>query len=161
MVTTTALGNNTLRLYSVVIPRPVTLTRIGAEVTAAGDAGSVMRLGIYADDGNAMPAALVLDAGTIPGDLAQVAELVINQPLSPGTYWFGGVIQGAPVTVPTVRAMQPPAVDDAVGIGSTVMPSSNVTILGRSSAGVAGALPAAFVDSGSIGAAPRIFVKVA
>lgn len=71
------LGAN-VRAMPLWVPEPAVIDRIGLEVTAAGDAGSLVRLGLWKDAGNgALPAAVQLDAGTLPGDVVQIGELVV------------------------------------------------------------------------------------
>lgn len=90
------------------ITRNLTLDRIGIEITAAGNASSVVRLGIYGTTGiDYKPGALVLDAGTVPGDGATgFKEITINQALTAGIYWLGAAPQAATSTIPTVRHLQ-------------------------------------------------------
>jgi hypothetical protein len=66
-----------LRLSPWVLSNPVTISRIGAEVTLSGDAGSKVRIGVYADDGNGYPGSLLLDAGTINGDSVTVQQITV------------------------------------------------------------------------------------
>lgn len=158
--TSNAHGNNVLRLMPWWVPRPLEIDRIGAEITAAGEAGSKMRLGIYADNGNAYPGALLLDAGQIAADSATVQELTCALTLSSGLYWIGGAVQGAPTTPPTVRINSTwyPPVPIAVG----GMPAANSTAVGYSQTGVTGALPATFTSTiGTAGSAVRTFVRTA
>ena len=124
-------------LVPFVMAEPVGLDRIGAQVSVAGGAGSVARLGIYKDvDG--LPLDLVLDAGTIDGTSATTQAITINQHLPRNIYWMGIVAQVG--TSPTVYAF------NAVGsgspfIGSTVQPG-NQTFMAYWVSGVTGALPA-------------------
>lgn len=163
--TSNTLTNTQLRLVPWYVPSSCTLSRIGAEVTATGEAGSKIRLGIYADDGTGMPGALVLDAGQIAGDSATVQELTISQDLSPGLYWFGGAVQLAPSSLPTLRAVV--VSTGAIPIYPTVShatstPGANASSVGATMTGVSAALPASFTWTGSVTtAAPRVFVKVA
>jgi hypothetical protein len=60
-------GTGTLRLLPWYVPTAVSLTRLGAEVTTVGEAGSLYRLGIYSDNGSGYPVALLVDADTILG----------------------------------------------------------------------------------------------
>jgi hypothetical protein len=150
----------TLRLYPWVVPNDVTLTRIGAEVTSAGEAGSKVRLGIYADDGSGYPGALVLDAGTIAGDSATVQELTISQFLPAGLYWIGAAVQVVTTTQPTVRIQGTgnPPINITLG---TSAPSAGYSVWGFSQTGVTGALPANFTTTPSTaGSAARLHVKV-
>lgn len=156
--TSATLGNGTLRAAPIYVPKRVTLDRIGAEVTSLGDVGSKVRLGIYNDNGNLYPGALLLDAGTIAGDAIAVAEITISQVLDPGVYWLVGAVQLVTVLQPTVRtAAELPLCPSAPD--STLMTTD---LFGFSKAGVTGALPtpwgATVTQSGSM---PRIFVRAA
>jgi len=106
----------------VAIVQPITITRIGAEINAAGQAGSLLRLGIY-NDSNGIPGSLLLDAGTIAGDSAMsVQEITISQALSPGVYWFAAVVQAAASTQPTVYVV-------SAAQASIPMPTVNLSAL--------------------------------
>lgn len=156
LTTSATLGVGSLRVSRKFVPHTVTATRIGAEVTSAGDVGSKLRLGIYADNGG-VPGALVLDAGTINGDSATVQEITISQVLSRGWYWFGGAVQVVTVTQPTVRTIS--NILESTVTPTTAAPSSstnNAALL----TGVTGALPTPFTSYSSAGSAPSVFVKV-
>lgn len=160
--TSGSLINNELRLTPFILTRTTTFTKIGAEVVSAGETGSKLRMGIYADGGYGHPGALVLDAGTIATDVAaQVLEITINTTLTKGIYWFGGAIQLAPTTQPSMRVISaswtPPI---HLWTGGTI-PAANLTVLGARMSGVSGALPSFFSSGLSTFAAPRIFVKTA
>jgi hypothetical protein len=149
-------GNNSLRVYPVFVPTAQAITRIGTQIVLAGDPGSVVRLGVYADDGTGRPGALVVDAGTIPGDVAATAELTISAPM-PGWHWFGGVVQNAAGGQPTVlvsRNVESPA--DA----GTTMPIAGFESYGFRMSGVTGALPAAYVVTAPTASVIRLFVGV-
>lgn len=159
--TSAALGNGTLRVAPWWVPNACTLSRIGAEVTVVGDAGSTVRLGIYADSGQGVPGARVLDAGTIAGDSATVQEITISQALTPGLYWIGAAVQGVTTTQPTVRTgLNTP--QQNVYAGPTI-PAAGAAIGSAVMTGVTGALPANFaaVPSAPSAGIPRLFVKVA
>lgn len=159
--TTNALGVNNLRVYPWIVTETVTLVKIGAEVVAAGDAGSKFRMGIYVDDGNGRPGARVYDAGQIAGDVVGSQDLTINVTLPPNIYWIGGVVQSVTTNQPTMRtiggAWHPPI---AVSAGTTT-PGVAATVLGCSLPGVTGALPAPFGSAFGAGVAARIFIKTA
>lgn len=72
------------------VSRGVNIDKIGIEVTGAGTAGSVIRLGVYADDGTGKPGALLLDAGTVTGDSNAVKTITLgaNLPLPNGKYYL-------------------------------------------------------------------------
>ena len=66
-----------------------TITVIGAECATAGAAGSVMRLGLYEDDGNGFPSTLVADWGTIDTDTTGFKTLSISETVRGDRwYWF-------------------------------------------------------------------------
>jgi hypothetical protein len=69
--------------------------RISVHVTTAGAAGTLARLGVYAD-ADGVPGALILDAGTVAVDAAAGVEININQTLTPGWYWLVALTNGTP-----------------------------------------------------------------
>lgn len=150
-------GNGTLRVSRFDFDRAVTLDRIACEVTAAGEAGSLMRLGIYADS-NGVPGSLVLDAGTVAGDgTAGIREATANLSLAAGSYWIGGAVQAAPTTQPTLRI--------CAGVLPTTQNGTLTTLSqtwgGYSQTGVSGALPATFSATPALAVTvPRVAVRV-
>ena len=158
-----AMGNGTGRFSPWTVRRTMQLVRIGAEVTAAGEAGSVVRLGIYADDGTGYPGALVLDAGTIAGTSATVQEITIAQVLTPGLYWIGGVVQNAPTTQPTLRSIAMDLTGLVPLTGGTTPTVNHPAGVGFVGFGMTGALPSTWptatpnISSQAI----RVFVKTA
>lgn len=157
--TSNTLGNGTLRVFPLYIPNQITLTKIGAEVTSTGEAGSKFRIGIYADDGTGYPGSLVLDAGQIAGDSATVQELSVSTAIAAGWYWFGGAVQSAPTTQPTMRIA---AVGTTALMSSgTSAPSAGVAWVGVAQTSVTGALPSTFgTPSGTAGSFARIHFKL-
>lgn len=80
------------------VPFPIAteraIDRIAFEVTTGGTAGSVGRLGIYADDdGN--PGALLLDAGTVDTTSTGAKEIAVAETLDAGLSWLAIVAQVA------------------------------------------------------------------
>lgn len=144
---TGAPTNNQLRLHPWFCPQTLSIARIGAEVTTVGEAGSKVRLGVYADTGAGLPGAILIDAGQIAGDSATVQEITLGSPLvlTRGWYWLGGATQSAPTTAPTVRTTNngnmPPSLGFLVSAG-TATPAANQAPIGYSQASVSGALPA-------------------
>lgn len=128
------------------ISSDITLDRLGAEVTLIGDAGSKVRLGIYADDGTGRPGSLVLDAGTIAGDSASVQAITISQALTRGWYWFAQVTQIVTTTGPQVRTMFGAA--EPIPLDFTAMPGAGGVTLALTVSGVTGALPSTFGSPG-------------
>jgi len=68
--------------------------RVGAMVYTAA-AGAFVRPGIYADNGNGMPGALIVDGGQVDASTTGSKEAVIDQWLDPGLYWIAIATQGA------------------------------------------------------------------
>jgi hypothetical protein len=79
-----------------VVSRAITIDRLAIWVKAAGAGGTVARLGIYADDGDCYPGALVVDAGTVAVDAIAIVAATINQSLTKGLYWLVIVSDGTP-----------------------------------------------------------------
>lgn len=159
--TSAALGIGTLRVTPFVATRETSLTRLGAEVTVVGDAGSKVRLGIYADSGG-YPSSLVIDAGQIAGDSATSQELTIATTLTPGTYWFGAVVQSVTTTQPTVRLASGNWTPPIPTWVSATIPGVGPTGIGLNTGGVTGALPGTFPAGAALTISiPRLFFKVA
>lgn len=164
-ISTVVQANGTLRSTPIYFDRTVTLSAIGIEVTAIGDAsGPVVRLGVYADDGDGHPGRLILDAGTVPAIAVGWHETAISLTLPPGLYWFGSVTQGVVTTAPTVRSTIGAAIFGLAGIGSTTaLTASQNGGVGYQLTGVTGALPDPFTTAPPAGLsanAHRVCVKV-
>lgn len=160
--TSATLGVGTLRLVPWLIETKLSIDRLGAEVTLVGDAGSLLRLGIYGDTGNVYPGSLLLDAGTIAGDSATVQQITISTlTLPPGLYWVGGAVQAVTTTQPTVRTVSAWTPPVTLGL-STSLPAAGQSSFGFTQASVTGALPANFSATvGIAGAAPRLLARAA
>lgn len=130
------------------IPLPIAdrtaVDRIACEVTSAGTTGAVVRLGIYEDNGENNPGALLVDAGTVDATTTGVKELTISQTLEPGLYWLVAVNQGTPSTTPVLRYAASQAVpfltDEVVNFTS---PSTHCVVSNT----MTGALPDPFGSS--------------
>jgi hypothetical protein len=119
--------------------------RIGAEVTTVGTAGSVVRLGIYADSGVGQPGALVLDAGTIAGDVQAAAEITINVTLPAGLYWLAAV--GQTIGTPIMRCLSATNTVPC-GVATLAVATGASPQMGHRMAGVTAGLPNPFVVGG-------------
>ena len=86
--TTVATTTGFLLATPFVLSSAKTMDEIVVNVTVAGTAGSVIRVGIYSDNGNCFPGALLLDAGTVTGDTVAVKTITINQVMPAGLYWL-------------------------------------------------------------------------
>jgi hypothetical protein len=159
--TSNTLGTGTLRVTPIILATAITITRLGAEITAIGDVGSKLRLGIYADSGSGYPSTLVLDAGQIAGDSATVQELTVSKALAAGIYWLGAVVQSVTTTQPTARTANIMHPDVPVPLGTTI-PSAGAAAASLATSGITGALPGTF-PAGATGSGQvvRLFYKIA
>ena len=92
----------TMTMAPIYVAKATTFDRIQCNVSVAGSAGAVVRLGIYGSDADGMPYGLVLDAGTVAATSTGVREATISQYLPLGKWWLAAVVQGAATTRPTL-----------------------------------------------------------
>lgn len=102
--TTAARPDGFMTLVPLFVDRTLAFDRIAADITTAGNAGSLLRLGFYTDVAG-KPTALSLDAGTIAADVTGVRAITINKQLTPGRWWLACCIQSAATTLPTLRVL--------------------------------------------------------
>jgi hypothetical protein len=156
--TSATQANNNVRVSAWIVTASITITRLFAEYTVAGNAGAVFRIGIWNDDGTGQPGTLVLDAGTIAVDgTPAVSELTVSQALSPGLYWVGGAVQSAATTLPTMRTVNVLGIPGYPTQGTT-LPAAGGAFVGWTQSSVSGALGAFTPVLGTN--APRIGFKV-
>ena len=152
-----ALAINTLFAVPFYVVRTMTFDRIGFYANGDAGVGSLGRCGIYADNGNLYPGALVVDGGVIDLDDAGVKAAVIDQQLTKGLYYKAILVD----TDPTPRCHNvhvPP-------LGSASPQLLNINTLYSVAFGYA-ALPAAFPGGAALGSigtreAPSIGLRVA
>lgn len=137
-VTVASLSTGFERFVMFVVPKTITVDRIGAEVTSAGTAGAVVRLGIRNAAVDGLPGTLLLDAGTIDGTSATFQEITISQVLVPGIYWAVGCTQ---VAASTVRCISSGLI--LPSLSNAGPPTLEVPIGYRDSGGVVGGFAAA------------------
>lgn len=91
-----------------------TISSMAVQVNTAGETDSVIRLGLYENDTDGTPSALLVDAGTVAADTTGVKTLTVSQAVSNQWIWVAAVVQGASTTPPEmwVQAGQP------VGMGA-------------------------------------------
>lgn len=158
---TGTFASGVFRVSAFVVSTAMTLDRIGVEVATIGDAGSLLRLGIYADNGNAAPGSKLLDAGTVAGDSATTQTITISQALTPGVYWMGAVGQNVTTTAPTLRIVGSTWVPPVpMAPSTTSLPSANATLNGYVQTGVTGALPSTFTVNSVTTSSPRMVLRV-
>jgi hypothetical protein len=131
--------------------------RIGCEITQAGAASSVVRLGVYADNGGGVPGALVFQAGTVAGGSKGAKEIKISKTLPPGLYWLVLVGQGG---TPQVRAVSNNILGGA-GVSTLALATGATPRPGYYMSGVSGALPATWTMSGQTPTPGVVVVRAA
>lgn len=157
--TTWAIGASLgyMRGGPILVPRSLTVDRIGLEVTTSA-ATAVVRLGIWNADADGRPTSLVLDAGTIDGSSTGVKEITISQALSAGVYVVSAVGQTAGCTV---RATTATSV--WYSAGSNALSSNQNGGVETSGSATPGALPGTYpaVAVFSMPAIPRVLLRAA
>jgi hypothetical protein len=100
-------GVGSLRLAPLYIPNTIRLAGIAIETTVAGDAGSIVRVGLWAPNANGFPnGAPVTGSGgsTAPTDQTPGFQTAaFNQVIPAGLYWAGAVLENVTTVQPTVR----------------------------------------------------------
>jgi hypothetical protein len=127
--------------------------RIAISVT--GTAGTIARLGVYADSAG-RPGALVLDAGTVATGSTGYKSITISLTLAPGVYWLAVSSDGAiSVNVVNNAAGGHPLGNDDASLSF----ASNVAVY-RAVAGSSAALPNPFgAPDNTSNIAPRIALR--
>lgn len=156
ITTSNALGNGTLRLTPVYFPRPITIDQLGANITAAGDAGCVLRIGVFADAAG-LPGSVLADV-TVPADAIANPMTTLGTPLKLAAGWYhvGGVVQGVTVTQPTV-SVTTTAIDGFLIFNPSV---TTVAPVGYSKGGITTALSAYGTTISTSNLSPRIWARV-
>jgi hypothetical protein len=156
--TTTTLatsGVGTLRCVPKRIPNQVTITKIGLEITVAGEAGSKVRECLYGDDGTAHPGSLVVDGGQVDGTVVTAnAEVTVSAVVGPGIYWVCAAVQNVVTTQPTIRITATPTTYD-IDMETNVSSTSH----GYGYSGVTAACPATVSSPVLMGGGPRMYLK--
>lgn len=105
-----ALFNGLVFYLPLALARGHTFTGILLNMTAAGPAGSVLRVGQYADNGAGAPGAKLAEFGTIATDVAP-GNLTLGGLQIPcfGPTWLAMVLQVSVATQPSFAASRVPA----------------------------------------------------
>lgn len=140
-LTTVAPTINVLRAVPFWTGRAIALDRIAINVTSL-TAGN-MRLGIYADDGNGYPGALVADLGAVDVGTTGVKEITISRALNANTLYWLAIVGSAAATI---RAIAGTSCYPILGIDSGLGTALGV---GWSAAFTYGALPSTFTAGGT------------
>jgi hypothetical protein len=156
----TALSGSALtaaRMYAVpfICPKAITLDRIGVYVSTLST--TTARLGIYADNGNCYPGALLLDAGTIDVTATGAKTITISQALSANTLYWLVIICAA---TPAIYCIPVAGVINVLGTSNALGTAQNA---GLYVAQTYGSLPSTFPASPTMIVAapiPAIFVRL-
>ncbi len=144
-LTTVAFVANRLYAYPFIASVPTTINDIGVNVSTAV-ASSLVRLGVYNDNGNLYPNALLVDAGTVSSAAIAFVSVAISGTLKlrPGLYWLVAVSGHAP----TVRA---PALGSSIPIlGTDNVAGTTATGIGWDAAHTMGVLPSTYPASATV-----------
>lgn len=148
--TLAVLTNQKAYAASLYVPAGLSISKLRCRVTTPGEAGSLIRLGVY-DDDYGWPSTLLVDAGTVTGDsiaYKAITGLSVFPQSGTGYVWLVGCIQAAPTTPPTIARM--------VGSGTSLFRSvlqdaaaflDTGTYGYPSIAGVTGALPSTWTGT--------------
>lgn len=146
---TTGAGTvNVLRAIPFVVSKVMTVDQMAINVTTVGAGGAgTARVGIYADNGNNYPGALVVDAGTAVTTSTGVKTFTTGLPvdIDPGLYWLA-YVHGNSTTAPTVRAFAVASMTPILGYASTLPTNAQ---FGWSVAFTYAALPNPFTAGGA------------
>lgn len=123
------------------VPAGSRIDRLATEITVVGTAGALIRLGLYADNGDGTPGALIIDGGTIDGTVLNMSEVTFAPITIPSFGWAVQCVQGGAGTRPTTRFTNTPT--ELVG-GHTNLANARFQSSWVRNGGVAGALPATF-----------------
>lgn len=119
-VTSSSGAATATRMYLVPFWLPVAkaVDRIMVNVTVAGAAATVARLGIYGVDVSTYePGALLLDAGTVATDTTGAKEATVSYTLAAGLFYAAVWCSGTP-TLTTIASGNRPAVGNSSANGS-------------------------------------------
>lgn len=157
-LTTQALTSGTMLLIPVDLPSTQNYKAVAINVTTAGAAGTLIRLGLYPMKSNGMPdyANLIGDFGTVDGTTTGIKTITgLTIPATRGRAFFAVVAQGG---APSVQA--------TTGLGLNFpLPSSVATPSASSNyqliqcTGVTGALPTTASSAAGVGVPPKFFLQ--
>lgn len=142
-VATVTTSNGVLYAHPIWYPGGATLTSLAAAASSGGGSGSVVRLGVYKDNGEGAPGVLLVDGGTIDTTGTTPGTVTPNTVIpDDGWYWNVAVAQGSPAPNPTMRM----AVPLVPPFHPTIASLFGGTTVGLYKTGVTGALPSTFGD---------------
>jgi len=144
----------TLYAYPILIPNTVTVKSLNLSVIT-GQTGGAAHIGLYADNGNGYPGALIQDSGALAATAtAVVTKGSLTTAIPAGLYW-GASIFTASSTMPSVAGSTVAYTNELTHqLGSDtaahLLATSAETSNGLSVAGTYGALPATFTAAATL-----------
>jgi hypothetical protein len=139
-----------LKLAPIIVPKRIMIDEIAIEVVAAV-AASFFRAGLYADNGDGYPGAILHDSGQFDTSTTGVKTSSTNLVLNPGTYWVGGATQGAAAQLRTIAYPE-----HMIGVDG--LNANNYDCYQEG--GVTGALPGSFTTSKVLSSnSPRVALR--
>jgi len=96
-------ANNLLYYVPFYIKQGIVIDRIGVNNQGAGQSGSLLTLGIYADTGGGIPGARLLDAGSVDGTQVVFLRKTINFTAQDTMVWLAMLAHAAATTRPQVE----------------------------------------------------------
>lgn len=156
-LTTGALTANRLYAIPFIVTKVMTVDQMSINVTTLGS-GSSVRVGIYADNGNNYPGALVVDGGSVSTATLGVKTYTAGLPatLDAGLYWLA-IVSNA--TAPTIRSFAVASLNPILGYASSLPTNAQ---FGWFAAFTFGSLPSTFTAGGTAITAvpiPAVFVR--
>jgi len=153
---TATLTANVLRAMPFIVEKTTTIDQMAINVTTA--AAGLARIGIYRDNGNNYPGALVVETTQIDTGTTGVKTATGGLPvtLEPGLYWLAIVTNAGPV----IRGF---AVGSTVPVLGYTSSLGTAASFGWSVSYTYGALPTTFTSGGAVITAaplPAIFVRI-
>lgn len=143
---------NAIDALSFIVPVSQNFDRIAIRVTTAV-AGNC-RLGIYADNEDIYPGALILDAGEVNTGTTGVKEIIIAQNLTPGLYWLARLFSAQPY----IKGVPEASIIPIIGMDASL---SGRPAVGWRKNYTYGVLPNPFPADGSMlfGGRPAVFLR--
>lgn len=106
---TASIVNNRATAFPAFFDRPVTIDQIRVTIPTAPSTAGYARVGLYADDGNGYPGALIQDDGqfdiTTPGSNDEVDCNITDYAFAGGLLWVAVAFQGISGGTPQVRCI--------------------------------------------------------
>lgn len=155
-LSTFLMVNQQMNVGPLQIDNFIVASDIGVEVTTAGTEGNLYIV-IYADRGDGYPGNLVYTtAAQVVTGTSFRGGSSLTQPITPGLYWVGCLVNGVVTTAPTVRSLTQNSkyVGQTAGAGSTAN-------AGYSAGSLASTPPTTFPSTVTVAAsAPRVMIGV-